>query len=63
MHGHELDSGHPGRPLPVGRRRGSRPDGGRWFSGTKARLICLRDEEGDVLCMAPNFAPAVSGYI
>lgn len=31
--------------------------------GPKARLICLPDEVGDVLCMVPNFAPAVSGYI
>lgn len=31
--------------------------------GLNARLICLPDEASDVLCMAPNLAPAVSGYI
>lgn len=31
--------------------------------GPKAWLICLPNEEADVLCMAPDFAPAVSLYL
>lgn len=54
----------------MGRRRGGRLDratpmmgAGSQAPGPRAWLICLPDEEGDVLCMAPNFALAVSGYI
>lgn len=38
-------------------------DAGPCAPGPGAQPMCLPDEEDDVLCMAPNFAPAVSGYI
>lgn len=54
---------------PVGRKGGGGWTGPpRWWALARThqapkRLIGLPEAAGDVLCMAPNFAPAVSGYI
>lgn len=66
--GHKCAAGSPA-DTPIGSGGEAAGSGrsmvgaGPWAPGPSARLICLPDETSDVLCMAPNFAPAVSGYI
>lgn len=66
MHGHKsYMAGTLADPLVRRWTGGGCPDAGCWSTrtGPQSWLICLPDKVGDVLCMAPNFALAVSGYI